>query len=267
MNITNAVKDHLITEMIRHAAKRQAAPTAKAAKALDKLWRQLFAKQIELKIPELPQSRWAPLIQDGILSSMKGEIYVVTNTDDGKKVSTENTALGKIGIGYSNKTKEREVESAKWQQIRSAVSAEWGGFLNYVSLYCGSYDFHYSWKTSHPDLPSIRGLGHIFHPDVVLADQCDPRIPYTEAAYPLVQQVDRLMAAFRSVLMAAGEMYDDLTKILVSVRTLKQLQDQFPEAVEFLPEEFATKVRNTKQVADPALVSRARTMLLTGIPD
>lgn len=93
------------------------------------------------------------------------------------------------------------------------------------------------------------------------------QLPYSNAAYPLSQQVDRLMTSFMDVLKAAGDMHDDLAKILTSVRTLKQLQDQFPEAVEFLPEEFVTKVKNTKQVADPALISRAKEMLLTGIPN
>ncbi|QBJ04517.1 DNA polymerase [Pseudomonas phage Lana] len=267
MNITNEVKKHLIAEMIRHAAKRQAAPTAKAAKALDKLWRQLFAKHIELKIPEVPQARWAELIQEQIFSGMKGVVYLVTNKVGDKHNTTENTELGKIAVGYASKQKEREADKDKWDEVRRAVSAEWGGFLNFTSVYTGGYDFHYSWKTSHADLPSIRGLGHIFHPDVVMTDKNDPRLPYSKAAYQLSLQVDRLMASFLAVLKAAGEMHDDLTKILASIRTLKQLQDQFPEAVDFLPEEFTSKVRNVKQVADPRLVSRARTMLMTGIPD
>lgn len=267
MNITQDIKTNLIHAMIRHASKRQAASTAKAAKALDKLWRQLFAKHIQLVIPEVPQQRWAPLIQDGVFSSMKGAIYVVTNKVGDKHNTTENTSLGHIDIGYRHGQKQRDEDSRKWQQIRSAVSSEWGGFLNYVTLYCGSYDFNYSWQTTHADLPSVRGLGHIFHPDVEMKDKADPRLPYSVAAYQLSLQVDRLMQSFLEVLKAAGEMYENLTTILTSVRTLKQLQDQFPDAVEFLPEEFTKKVRNTKQVADPALVSRARTMLLTGLPD
>lgn len=267
MNITQEIKGELITSMIRHAAKRQAASTAKAAKALDKLWRQLFAKHIAIKIPEVPQERWAPLIQEQIFSGMKGTIYVVTNKVGDKHNSTENTELGKVGLGYRSKQKEREADASKWQEVRKAVSAEWGGFLNCTSLYTGSYDFHYSWKTSHADLPSIRGLGHIFHPDVVMSDPSDPRLPYSKAAYLLSMQVDRLMGAFMDVLNAAGKMHDDLTDILKSIRTLKQLQDQFPEAIEFLPEEFTARVKNVKQVADPALVKRARHMLLTGLPD
>lgn len=267
MNITQEIKADLIHAMIRHASKRQAASTAKAARALDKLWRQLFAKHIQLVIPEVPQPRWAPLIQEGVFSSMKGAVYVVTNKVGDKHNTTENTALGQVGIGYSSKQKEREADSRMWQAIRSAVSEEWGGFLNFTNMYCGSYDFNYSWKTNHADLPSTRGLGHIFHPEVEMKDLNDPRLPYSEAAYQLSLQVDRLMAAFLAVLKAAGEMYSDLTDILSTVRTLKQLQDQFPEAVDFLPEEFTKKVRNTKQVADPKLVSRARQMLVEGIPD
>jgi hypothetical protein len=267
MNITQEVKGQLIHAMLRHASKRQAASTAKAARALDKLWRQLFAKHIQQKIPEVPQVRWAELIQEGIFNSMKGSIYVVTNKEGDKFNNTENNSLGIIKFGFGGSHKERESEKEKWQEVRSAVAEEWGAFLNFTELYTGSWDYNYSWKTNHADLPSIKGLGHIFHPDVEMKDKKDPRIPYSNAAYQLSLQVDRLMESFKGVLEAAYSMHSDLTQILLPIRTLKQLEAQFPEAVEFLPEQFTTRVKNTKQVADPRLVSRARTLLMTGLPD
>lgn len=267
MNITQAIKDELIHSMVRHASKRQAAATGKAAKSLDKLWRQLFAKHIELKIPEVPQARWAPLIQEGIFNSMKGEIYVVKPLEGNSHRDTDNVSVGLVKMGYSGNMKEREADAKKWQAVRQAVESEWGVFLNFTGKHVGSYDFSYSWKTSHADLPSVRGLSHIFAPGVTVKEANKHQLPYSNAAYPLTQQVDRLMEAYMDVLKAASAMYDDLTTILTSVRTLKQLEEQFPDAVQFLPEEFTKKVRNTKQVADPALVNRAKEMLISGIPN
>jgi len=265
MNITQAIKDDLIHSMIRHASKRQASSTTKAAKALNKLWRQLFAKHIQQVIPEVPQERWADLIQEGVFNSMKGDIQMVTLRESDN--STLHTPLGRVTISYSTSTKLREADAKKWHAVRKAVSAEWGGFLNFTVLYVGSYDVSYYWKCSHPDLPSVKGLDRVFHPDVLDKFINDPRLPYSDSAFHLSKDVSRLMNAFMDVIKAGGDMFDDLTTILTSVRTLKQLEDQFPEAVQFLPQEFTKKVRNTKQVADPALVNRAKEMLLTGIPN
>lgn len=267
MNITNEIKQHLISGMIRKASKRQAASTAKAAKALDKLWRLLFAKHIQQKIPEVPQARWAPLIQEGVFNSLKGEISVITLRTGDKWKDHDSTPLGKVGKGYGNSTRERTAENAKWDQVRRAVAHEWGAFLNFTVKYTGSYDFHYTWKASHADLPSVKGLSRILHPDAPAKHLPAEDREFSEAAYKLSIEVDRLMAAYMSVLESAYAMYDDLTAILLPIRTLKQLQDQFPDAVEFLPAEFTTKVKNTKQLADPALISRARRMLAEGIPD
>lgn len=124
MNITQEIKANLIHAMIRHASKRQAASTAKAARALDRLWRQLFAKHIELKIPEVPQERWAPLIQEGIFNSMKGEIYLVKPLEGNAHRDTDNVSLGLVGIGYGSSHKERDAISNKWHAVRRAVGDE-----------------------------------------------------------------------------------------------------------------------------------------------
>ena len=268
MNITNEVKNELMVAMIRQAAKRQAATTTKAARALDKLWRQLFAKQISLKIPEVPQARWAPLIQDGILHSMKGKVEVVTNRTD-KKGETTSTLVGKVGLGYdgNHNSKQRTRDFDKWAIVRQAVEAEWGGFLNFLEKHTGHYDFHYSWKTSHADIPGVPGLDKIYHPDVEVKKANEDRIPYSTAAYKLTLESDRLMQAYFAVVKAAGDMYDDLVKIFMPIRTLKQLETQFPDAVQFLPAEFTDKAPKVKQLADPKLVQRASALLLTGLPD
>jgi hypothetical protein len=269
MNITNEVKRDLIVSLLRQASKRQAASTTKAARALDKLWRQLFAKQISLKIPEVPQSRWAPLIQDGIFSSLKGNIDVITVKPNDKFNTTESTAVGKVGLSYEGRgvCKIREKDMQKWQLVREAVEQEWSSFLNFTNKYTGSYDFHYSWKCSHADLPSIPGLGKIFHPEVEVKKDDQYRLPYSVEAYSLSVQADRLMQAYFAVITAAGELYEDLTKILAPIRTLKHLEAQFPDAVQYLPAEFLERKPNVKQLADPKLVQRASALLLTGIPD
>lgn len=267
MNITQDVKQELITAMLRKASKRQAAATTKAAKALDKLWRQLFAKHIALVVPEVPQERWAPLIQQGVFTGLNSEISVVTPRLNDKYKNTDSALVGRVGAGYSNNNATRGKEEAKWDIVRRAVAQEWGGFLNFTSKRTGSYDFHYWWKTSHADLPAVRGMTKIYHPDMPQEQRDKDLVPFSDAAYKLTLEVDRLMAAYMAVLHAAYAMYDDLTAILAPIRTLKQLQEQFPDAINYLPAEFTTKVKNTKQVADPALIERAQRLLAEGIPD
>lgn len=269
MNITNEIKNELMVAMIRQAAKRQAATTTKAARALDKLWRQLFAKQIALKIPEVPQARWAVLIQDGIFNSMKGGIELITVKLNDKHNDTLGTPVGKVGLTYdgTHQSKARDKDYAKWGIVRQAVEAEWGGFLNFTDKKTGHYDFSYSWKSSHADLPGIPGLDKIFHPDVPVKKSDEHRVPYSTAAYKLTLESDRLLQAYFAVVKAAGDMYDDLVKIFMPIRTLKHLEAQFPDAVQFLPAHFLDKVPNVKQLADPKLVQRASALLLTGLPD
>lgn len=269
MNLTKEVKNDLIIAMIRQAAKRQAATTTKAARSLDKLWRQLFAKQISLKVPEVPQARWAPLIQDGIFNSMKGGVELITVKLNDKHNDTQGTPVGNVGLTYegTHQSKARDLDFAKWGIVRQAVEAEWGGFLNFTNKKTGHYDFSYWWKTSHADLPGIAGLDKIYHPDVPVKKADEHRVPYSNAAYKLTLESDRLMQAYFAVITAAGDMYDDLVKIFAPIRTLKHLETQFPDAVHYLPAEFKDKVPNVKQLADPKLVQRASALLLTGLPD
>lgn len=267
MNITQDTKNKLIHAMIRHAAKRQAAPTAKAARVLDKMWRELFAKHISLVIPELPRDRWAPLLQVNVLNSIKGTINVITVRTADKHRDTDSTKVGEAGRNYGNDSGKRPKVKGEWDAVRRAVNEEWGGFLNFAEKHTSDWGFEYWWKTSHADLPSVPGLSSIFHPDVPIKDKDRHLLPYSDAAYKLSLEADRLIKAYFAVLDAGKVMYDDLTTILSSVRTVKQLEEQFPEAVPFLPTEFTEKVRNVKQVADPRLIERSREMLLTGIPN
>jgi len=267
MNITQEVKQQLITNMIRKASKRQAAATTKAARALDKLWRQLFAKHIELVIPEVPQKRWAPLIQQGVFTSLSSDINLVTPRLNDKWKNTDSTLIGRIGAGYGSGNVQRSKEESKWNVVRRAVAEEWGGFLNFTAKRTGGYDFSYSWKTSHADLPAVRGMTKVYHPDLPQEQRDKDLVEFSDAAYKLTLEVDRLMHAYMAVLNAAYAMYDDLTAILAPIRTLKQLQEQFPDAVNYLPSEFTKKVKNTKRVADPALIERAQRLLAEGIPD
>ena len=267
MNLTQDTKKHLIFEMIRHASKRQAASTTKAARVLDKMWRDLFAKHIALVIPELPRDRWAPLIQQGVLHSMKGEISVITVRVGDKYRKTDSTKVGMSSRHYGNDSSKRAKLRGEWSQVRGAVANEWGGFLNFFEKKTSDYNFEYSWKTSHADLPGVPGLACIFHPDLPVEEKDLHLLPYSEAAYKLSIEAQRLVNAYFAVLDAGWTMFEDLTTILSTIRTDKQLEEQFPEAVKFLPTEFKEKVRNEKQVADPRLIERSREMLLSGIPN
>lgn len=269
MNITKEVKQDLIIAMLAQASKRQAAATTKAARTLDKLWRQLFIQQIALKIPEVPQARWAPLIQEGIFNSLKGTAQVVTYRD-AKRKETVDTSVGQVSMAYAGggcNCKEREKDVGKWHIVRQAVESEWGGFLNFIHKYAGHYDFHYSWKTRHADLPSVPGLDKIYHPDVDVKKADEHLLPYSNEAYKLALESERLIKAYFEVLKAAGQMYEDLTTILIPIKTLKHLEAQFPDAVQYLPNEFLDKTPKVKQLADPKLVQRASALLLTGLPD
>ena len=266
MNITNSIKTELISAMVRHAAKKQAAPTAKAAKKLNELWRQLFTQLIQARIPELPPTRWAGLINDGTMKAISGTVQVYTAHPTREK-DTVHDEVGSAVIHFdcANKSsRERDVNEDKWKQVKSAISHDWGGVLNfmYVNVRNTYVDLH--WKAEQADLPSIPGIGQILSPGTPIKED-DPRWEFSKLAYPLAVQSQALCKLYGDVLKAAHSMWEDLETILANVRTLKQLEKQFPEALPFLPDYTPPAARN--QLADPKLVSRARQMLVEGIPD
>ena len=266
MNITKDVKNKLIEAMLAKASKRQAAATTRAANSLNKLWRELIISEIQKVIPEVPQNRWAPLIQQNVFTALTGEVSVYVNKevpDRWHKVKSD--TLGARVIPYRS-SKDREPDREKWALVQRALAANWGGFFNFLKVYKADSYRKFSWVTSYPDLPSIQGLSNIYSAD--LCEKPDAKIEeYSKKADPLAKHTDRIMDQFMAVMNSTAAMYDDLTAILASIRTLKQLEEQFPDAVAFLPKEVVEQVRNTKQVADPELIKRAQRQLVEGIPD
>jgi len=266
MNITNAIKTELISAMVRHAAKKQAAPTAKAAKKLNELWRQLFTQLIQARIPELPPTRWAGLINDGTMKAITGTVYVYTRHPTREKDTTyDEVGTSAIHFNCAHMSyREKEANEEKWNQVKRAISGDWGATLNFVYVNVRNTYVDLYWKTEQSDLPSIPGIGQILSPDTPVSED-DPRWEYSKLAYPLAVQSKALCKLYGDVLKSAHGMWEDLETVLANVRTLKQLEKQFPEALPFLPDYTPPAARN--QLADPKLVSRARQMLVEGIPD
>lgn len=262
MNITNDIKKKLIIAMISHAAKKQAKATVKSAQQLHALWKELFSKHIELHIPELPRDRWAALIQAGTLTPITGEQFHVYPHPKSKpdKPESLNEPAGYADFSIEN----AEVARLKWHDVVMAVNDKWGGMSNIITVnkYGNTYKFY--WPLRFADLPHAPAIRYVFSPEVTLKDD-DDRAAYSAEAYPLQVQAKRLSQLYCDVVIAAGAMYDDLTDILGSIRTFKQLEAQFPEAVPFLPN--GVKPKNVQQIADPTLISRARQMLVSGIPN
>lgn len=252
MNITNEIRNKLIVAMVAHAVKKQSKPMHKAAKELNLLLRRLITSESKKLMPELQPERWAELIQLGVMNSFRGSVTVSEQDEKGK-----NKDGGDFGYVYISYPKE---EQLSWELVKAAVAKEWGGFLNHTDWRMWDTSFKLTTSTSFADLPALPAGRRVMSPSRVVADT-----PYFQkTAWDLHVQSVALNNLFLEVLVGAKEMVNDLATVLGAIRTLKQLEKQFPEALAFLPD-YKAPVKN--QVADPALISRARRMLAEGIPD
>lgn len=252
MNITNEIRNKLIVAMLAHAVKKQAKPMQKSAKKLNDVFRALIIADAKKLMPELTMPRMVELIQAGIIKNFPGGIQAYSLDDKGAKKSG-------VDLGVVYKTFEKKEYNA-WSLAHAAISEHWGGFLNYVNVRIWETSMKVVTLSTVSDLPIVPGHSAAISPDRAKESTSE----FSKGAWAVHETATALNKLFLEALTSAKDMHDDLVTILSSIRTLKQLEAQFPEALAFMPD-YKPPVKN--QVADPKLISRARQMLVEGIPD
>jgi len=252
MNITNEIRCKLVVAMLAHAVKKQAKPMHKSAKKLNDILRGLVLLEAQKMIPELTPARMTELIQNEMIKPFAGGIQAYDLNEKGEKESGRE--LGAVYLGFGKE------EHEGWKRVEAAIDMHWGGYLGHVMLRLWDTQLRITTRSSIADLPTVPGASQVLSP----ARSTEKTKHFSKVAWTIHEQGIALNKLFLDVLLSAKAMHDDLWDILSNIRTLKQLEAQFPEALAFMPD-YKPPVKN--QVADPKLISRARQMLVEGIPD
>lgn len=260
-NLNKAVKEKLVLAMVGQASKKQAKATISAATKLQKLFHHAALTMAKDHLPELSHERMIELIRSGTLvshaSTVGGELYVTVPKVDDKYSPTEHIQLGSTRVQMGKK------DSDDWRKLINAVDEHWSG-LNMIKSKTRGGWLSLQWSASFSDIPTFPGAKYVYD-GVVNKDATPFSEKWNALILPLVPQASKLTNLVLKVLTEASEYQDMLTGIFEGIRTLKQLEDQFPEALKYLPAEL--KVSKPSRVAPVELINRARQMLETGIPD
>lgn len=252
MQLKKDVKEKIILQLVVEAVKKHGPAMGRAAESLDKLFRAAVTKQVQAAVPEVPPSRWADLIQAGVMtrfSSMENIVYLpIPGRADG--------AYASYGVGHVSGGCGEIAASLFWQLRLRMEDQGWSKFLRYVATEKQYGNYIVKWKMSYSDLP---GMSSMFSIDM------RPEQPsaWSQDAWPLHAQAVALNEKFLRVLHEAKAFYDDLQIIFDGIRTAKQLIDQFPAAAKLLPPPPPPR----QALAPKDLIERANHILETGIPN
>ena len=269
MNLTKAIKEELVMDLVAEACKKHAVAMGDAATKLQSLWESLVVAEVERMIPELSRSRWLELIQKGTMVSHASNgtlnMRVYEQPEDVKnpdwRFNTSSRLVSADGPKYEQKQREAKVTFLRH------VARNWKVFCRVFSCSAGYYAYEVRFDPSFPGIPAVR------HVKTVFAQAVEPRngdpvqlsedqIRFSKAAWPLVKTAQDLAEKFATIIREAEAMKETLELIIMPMKTDRQLLDAMPEAAKFLPEPVAKK----QELAPKDLVDKARRMIAEGIP-
>lgn len=269
MNLTKAIKEELVMDLVAEACKKHAASMGEAATKLRSLWEALVVKEVEIMIPELGRDRWLDLIREGSMVahasggslSVQEYSFPVDVEKPERMFNTSSCQVAAKGPEYMQKQRD-----AKKDFLRQIVR-HWATFCGVFDCTAGYYGYEIRFDPSFPGIPALRHVKTV-HVQAVEPRPGDPvklsdsRIRFSRAAWPLVKKAEDLAEKFATVIREAEAMKETLELIIMPMKTARQLLDIMPEAGKHLPEPVAKK----QELAPKDLVDKARRMLTEGIP-
>ncbi len=278
MKLTNPIKKELALDIVAAAAAKHAGELMKSASKLHGLWVDAFKAHARLLMPDVPESSWAALIQEGLARSVQshgglsvtkyepleqapfrattnelefGQVYPKQPTDRLRTiVGRIRTAFPDMSM-FSVHARDREIEVGVSPQNKCAhiPGAACVSRLDFRGLDAGAAT-RLGLKS-----PGQEGVNPNFNPT-------DVEKAWFNLASPLYEQTVRLGKMYLKVFTEAEKHHAELTHALAAVSSVKQLIELFPEAEQFLPAPPPPK----SKIVPANLFANARKMLEEGIP-
>lgn len=264
MSLNKKQKEAILRGLLVKSIKKHGEPIVAASVAIRDLWRNQYIINAEKAFPFLDKKHWPTLIQAGAANSRSSGVSVRTldkKTDPKNRDNYTSRNVGQIHIPcHTTDLKEG------FDVIEGVVAQAWTGLMYTTS----GIDTKSTWSQTY-DM-SMR----LSFPDVLMAKVEDVPLSKFEAgtiedpelldwatrAVPLVREAERLSAKIKAILEELFNYYILLRDVLASIRTFGQLEEQFPEALEFCPD----KPKRVNQVVATEQLAAARAILKAGIP-
>lgn len=264
MKLTKKIKEELALDLVRAATKKHAKTVIKTADKLQSQWREAYVKLIKYIMPEVPEARWAELLQARVLTSVKelGEFSLVRyEREEGHSVGIGSVSVRTV-FPTDLHARNHDVVGAVLRNFTSLKFFD-------VNVYSGDVLIKATVSQLY-DIPSCnfgRRLDTRYNPKVLReGDEAFKPKPegeyWYELAGGLIKPTEDLTRLYMKVFVDAIAYHDQVTTALAAVSTKAQLLELFPEAEKFLPEPPA---RPTK-IVPAQLFSDVRRMLEEGIP-
>lgn len=250
MNLNKAIKEKIIKGLVSEALEKHAAPTTKALKAVDRLWKSAFADEFARQVPELPRTRWAELLQGGVLQATgRGAVFERVEGQGSVNASLVRIAprasQGKVG----------QEDKDRLLLAKSLVFTVIKGTDTLTSYYSSNIGYCIYPDLCYPDVPVCDGVGHVDPEKGTLPS------PFQAHCADVMVHSRKAVRRVCEIIQQTDELIEQLTDLLAPIRTEKQLATLLPEAMKYVPKQV-----KTSNVIPAEVYNDLRAKLEAGIP-
>ncbi len=265
MTLNKKHKDAILFALLAEASQKHKDPIIKASRAIKQLWKEQFILSAEIAYPFLDKQHWGELLRTHAANSCTGvgEVYTL----DVKKTPKEKPSFSGRKLGYTVIRCETKEEREGYSMVEDVIESKWTGLAfdlngpDPASQYTDTLVVHM--PTYFADV--LRSpLTHIQIGKLeagLLTDKAE--IEWVTRARPLAIRTQELSLKLKKITIEMFDYYVLLSKVLAGIRTLAQLERQFPEAVQYCPERPAP----ANQLVATEQLAEARAILAKGIPN
>lgn len=259
MSLTNKIRRELSFKLAAMAVSKNVPAINAAVDELNAKFAETHAAYVETLLPEVPRSRWAELIQDGVLMPTGGlrlEVRHPVEREEGP-CRYKTISLGYASAQYSPTHEDVRLLLAAMSNTRtSSLCLSHHGcssmYVRFIPRYCKSL----------PQVASAMDINlFMLHPT-----QCHALSPAQrtrlEALAPLTEQAATITKGWLELVVSALQYREEVYALLCSCKTRKQLEDVFPEAAKLL----APVAPKRNEVVPAELAASVRRRLVEGVP-
>jgi hypothetical protein len=264
MNLTKAIRTELAEKLMIKAIEKHADPMGAEAERLNNALETAHRARLAAAMPEVPPSRYAALIQAGILAytaSGAETIYYPVRREDGS-LTTRSESPGQAVIG---KVSEEVRDLLRGTALKGS---KWAKFFHYFSVGCYSHSMEARLEMEPRlscSLPDFKGRHYVRldaqEPENI-AGWSEESLDYMQAVEPIFEQAKKLARAAAEVFRQGLEYREEVMDLLQACKTDKQLRELFPEAASLLP----APVVKQRALVPTELAAKVRKQLKEGVP-
>lgn len=271
-NLNTKVRAELAYQLVHESCLKKSKQMIKDGDDIRKRLEALLHFNLSAVLPEIKPARYAELIQSKVLQATAKlgnagnfrEYY----TDKHQQLSFISYELGQRSIITG---RHGEKDRQRMQVFCNRLTRSIPGLDKVFYAVSGSWNVEVYVKTHFPAIPA-GGMPEVFaepsyfaqHVDVLREPEHGHWAYMNNAVWPLHERSKMVCQEVVDMLGQSYDMYLEILQALEAVRTVKALQEQFPEACKFLPEGFANPP--DKAIADPKVIKDIREKLKKGLP-